>query len=96
MISCAVQSWVQWETTLFTKPPSVTKFFFKRTLYFLMGVFSVSEKGKCRRTYSSLFPLSLYGRSLAVTHLVTPEVLGRLADDEVKAGDCGVAGISSC
>jgi hypothetical protein len=44
----------------------------------------------------SLFPLRLYGRSLAAANLVTPEVLGRLADDEVKVGDCGVAGISSC
>lgn len=52
-----------------------------------MGVLSVLDTGKCRRTCSSLFPSSLYGRALASAHLVTPEVLGMLADDEVNAGD---------
>jgi hypothetical protein len=42
-------------------------------------VLSVSDRGKYRRTCSSLFPLRLYA-----AHLVTPDVLGRLAADEVK------------
>jgi len=53
-------------------------------------VLSVLDRGKCRRTCSSLFSLSLYGRPLAATHLVTPEVSESLGD-KVEKNEMGWA-----